>query len=293
VESLEQTRRRIDSAKDLHGIVRTMKTLSAANIRQYERAVEAVGVYYRTVDTALRIVLQDQNQQAVEPDRLREPRTGAVIFGTDQGMCGQFNELIVSYALDDLSRRGPDAQRPLLLVIGVRAAARIEEAKWAYHDIFSVPSSVSGIIPSVQSILLHINAWREEQAVSRVMVYNNYPVSGSAYQPGGMQLIPVDMSRFQSPAQESANSRSLPLYTMDRARLLSALVRQYLFVQLYRASAESLASENTSRLITMQSAEKNIDERLAELNGIYHSRRQEAITGELLDVVSGFEVLSK
>jgi F-type H+-transporting ATPase subunit gamma len=80
---------------------------------------------------------------------------------------------------------------------------------------------------------------------------------------------------------------------MDRSQLLAALIRQYLFVQLYRACAESLASENTSRLLTMQTAEKNIDERIDELNISYHSRRQEAITGELLDVISGFEVLSK
>jgi F-type H+-transporting ATPase subunit gamma len=74
---------------------------------------------------------------------------------------------------------------------------------------------------------------------------------------------------------------------------LAALIRQYLFVQLYRASAESLSSENTSRLFTMQTAEKNIDERISELNNRYNSQRQEAITSELLDVVSGFEVLSK
>jgi F-type H+-transporting ATPase subunit gamma len=158
--------------------------------------------------------------------------------------------------------------------------------------VLSVPNSVVGIPGIVQSLLLQVNTWRESGQVDRVMVYNNQPISGSSYQSSGIQLIPVDTTRFQNPKQELCTSRSIPQYSMERSRLLSALIRQYLFVQLYRACADSLASENTSRLLTMQTAEKNIDERIDELNISYHNRRQEAITGELLDVVSGFEVLS-
>jgi F-type H+-transporting ATPase subunit gamma len=78
---------------------------------------------------------------------------------------------------------------------------------------------------------------------------------------------------------------------MDRERLFSALIHQYLFVSLYRAFAESLASENAARLAAMQNAERNIEERLGELNRQYHQQRQTAITSELLDIVSGFEAL--
>ncbi|HLP59113.1 MAG TPA: F0F1 ATP synthase subunit gamma, partial [Candidatus Deferrimicrobium sp.] len=66
---------------------------------------------------------------------------------------------------------------------------------------------------------------------------------------------------------------------------------EYLFVSLFRTCAESLASENASRLAAMQRADKNIDEMLEELNGTYHRLRQGAIDEELFDVVSGFEAL--
>jgi F-type H+-transporting ATPase subunit gamma len=79
---------------------------------------------------------------------------------------------------------------------------------------------------------------------------------------------------------------------MDREALFSSLVREYLFVSLYRAFAESLASENASRLASMQAAEKNIEERLRELSAQYHQQRQMSITSELLDIVSGFEALT-
>lgn len=287
METLESLRRRIQSAQDLHGIVRTMKALAAASIRQFERAVEAGEVYSRTVDTGLRIVLQDSPAQAEESASKRRGGTLAIIFGSDQGMCGQFNENIVSFTLKDA---GNDDRAQI--VVGLRAAALLKEDGRAFQELFPVPSSVNGINPAVRSLLLTINTWREQESIERVFLYYNRPVSGAAYRPVRVQLIPVDMGLFRAPVREICASRSLPMYTLERERLLPALLRQYLFAQLFRAYAESLSSENASRLMTMQAAEKNIEERLGELNNRYHSQRQGMITSELLDIISGVEALA-
>ena len=74
--------------------------------------------------------------------------------------------------------------------------------------------------------------------------------------------------------------------------MFTAVIRQYLFLQLFRACAESLASENASRIAAMQQAEKNIDQRLQVLNSQFHQNRQQAITAELLDIMSGFEAVT-
>jgi F-type H+-transporting ATPase subunit gamma len=74
---------------------------------------------------------------------------------------------------------------------------------------------------------------------------------------------------------------------------MRALIREYLFVSLFRACAESLASENASRLAAMQRADKNIDELLEDLRGSYYHVRQSSIDEELFEVISGFEALSK
>jgi F-type H+-transporting ATPase subunit gamma len=79
---------------------------------------------------------------------------------------------------------------------------------------------------------------------------------------------------------------------MDRERLFSALIHQYLFVSLSQALAESLASEHASRLAAMQHAERHIQERLEELRAQFRQQRQLAITTELLDIVAGFEALT-
>jgi F-type H+-transporting ATPase subunit gamma len=83
----------------------------------------------------------------------------------------------------------------------------------------------------------------------------------------------------------------IPLFTLSSEVLFSALIRQYFFVALFQACAESLASENSSRLAAMQIAQKNIEERLDLLNREYQQIRQTAINSELLDIVSGFEAL--
>jgi F-type H+-transporting ATPase subunit gamma len=76
------------------------------------------------------------------------------------------------------------------------------------------------------------------------------------------------------------------------ATTLRALIHEYLFVSLFHACTESLASENASRLAAMQRAEKNIDELLEELNSVFHRLRQSGIDEELFDVISGFEALN-
>lgn len=77
----------------------------------------------------------------------------------------------------------------------------------------------------------------------------------------------------------------------DETSILRLLICEYLFVSLFRACAESLASENASRLAAMQCADRNIDELPEDLNGTFHRIRQSCIDPELFDVVSGFDAL--
>jgi F-type H+-transporting ATPase subunit gamma len=74
---------------------------------------------------------------------------------------------------------------------------------------------------------------------------------------------------------------------------LRALIREYLFVSLFRACAESLASENASHLAAMERADRNIDDLLEDMNGRFHQLRQSGIDAELFDVISGFEALGR
>lgn len=78
---------------------------------------------------------------------------------------------------------------------------------------------------------------------------------------------------------------------LPEMRLFDHLLRQYLFASFFRAFAQSMASENSARLAAMQSAEKNILEMKERLQGSYREVRQNLITSELFDIMSGFEAI--
>ncbi|MHA7838877.1 MAG: F0F1 ATP synthase subunit gamma, partial [bacterium] len=103
--------------------------------------------------------------------------------------------------------------------------------------------------------------------------------------------VPIELSRFRRSAEQPWPSRRIPTFTMNAEQLLSALLRELLAVSVFRAFGESGASEHASRLQAMQAAERNVDEKLQELRADFHRRRQDAITSELLDIVSGYEAL--
>ena len=126
----------------------------------------------------------------------------------------------------------------------------------------------------------------------RVYVFHNRPQSGALYEPVSQRLLPLDAQWRQGLAKVRWPTGNLPEVMGGGTATLRALIREYLFISLFRACAESLASENASRLAAMQRAEKNINELLEDLNRTFHRLRQSGIDEELFDVVSGFEALS-
>lgn len=288
----EDMRRRIDSTQDLQSVVKTMKALAVVSIRQYEQAVAALNEYHQTIELGLQVLLHDR-RGAVEPAPAPGEQLGAIIFGSDQGMVGQFNEQIVAHTrnvLHELQIR-PAAVR--FVAVGERVAVQLAAIGAAPEADFMVPSSVAAITALVQELLVRIDSWRAKEGVDRIFLFYNAARSGAGYQPTHLRLLPVDAAWLHDLAERPWESRRLPTYTMNWDALFAALVRQHLFVALYRACAESLASEHASRLAAMQGAESNIEERLEELTRAFHHQRQTAITEELLDIVSGVTALEE
>jgi F-type H+-transporting ATPase subunit gamma len=286
MESAETLQHRMENLTDLQQIVRTMKALSAVSIRQYERAAQSLAEYEHTVELGLRVVLRDREEAEVHRREVPSS-TGRVVFGTDHGLCGRFNEVIADHALGPQAAPGGEDR---WLAVGERVAAAIERETQVELRVLPVPGSASGITSLVQRVLLEVDAWRNA-GVGRVALFHNRPTGRSGYEPRAQRLFPLDLRQFRSGEGWTWPSRRLPQFSMGRERLLGRLLRQHYFVLLFRACAESLAAEHGSRLAAMQAAEKNIDERLEEVTGRFRRVRQETITSELLDVVAGFQAV--
>jgi F-type H+-transporting ATPase subunit gamma len=285
-------RRKINSAGDLQSVVRTMKALAASSIGQYEKSVRALGDYYRTVELGLSVCLRESGTPAswAEGNRPTGARAiGAVVFGSDQGLVGQFNDAVADRANETLKTL---AVQPQVWAIGERVHARLQDAGQSMAGLFHVPNSVRGITPLVGHILVESEASRSRGEMGELHLFYNRPVSGAVYGPVHQRLLPLDRTWGQELAEHPWPTANLPEVMGDNTAALRALIREYLFVSLFRACAESLASENASRLAAMQRADKNIDELLENLNGTFHRLRQSGIDAELFDVIAGFEAIN-
>ncbi len=291
MQTIEALKRKIQTTEELQSVVKTMKALAAVNIRQYEKAVESLKNYDRTIGMGFHIILRNRPEFLVDARPAPKDRLGAVIFGSDHGMCGQLNEQIVTYAINTMDDLNVKHENRTIVAVGERVRALLDDTGQPVEEYFPVPGSVAGITPIVQEILIKIEAWDEERGLEQVLLFFSKQITGGLHRPHKVHLLPVDQEMFRILQKKSWPSRVLPTYTMDWDALFSALIRQYLFVSLFRAFAESLASENVSRLVSMQGAERNIEERLRELNAQFHQQRQMSITEELLDIVAGFEAL--
>ena len=284
-------RRKIAGAGDLQSVVRTMKAAAASSIGQYEKSVLALADYYRTVELGLGACFRESGSASLLAERKGQTvagAIGAVVFGSDQGLVGQFNDVVADHAVKTLAAL---PAKPEVWAVGERVHARLADAGLPPTGLFTVPNSVKAITPLVGQILVESETRHNQGEVTELHLFYNRPMSGAVYVPVSQRLLPLDENWRRNLAGLPWPTRSLPEVMGGGTATLQALIREYLFVSLFRACAESLASENASRLAAMQRADKNIDELLEDLNGTFHRLRQSGIDEELFDVVSGFEAL--
>jgi F-type H+-transporting ATPase subunit gamma len=288
-DSMADLRRTIGTATDLQAVVRTMKAFAASSIGQYEASVRALSDYDRTVELGLSVCFRHSVPAVPWPVRARRPGAGsigAVVFGSDQGLVGQFNDMIADFAVRSFAAF-PAA--PHVWAVGERVQARLVDAGIRVAGCFGVPNSVQAITPLIGQILVDTDARDGDGIVATLHLFYNRPTSGGGYAPTRRRLLPLDDGWCRTLAASPWPTRNLPQIVGEGTATAGALIREYLFVSLFRACAESLASENGSRLAAMQRADKNIDELLAQLTATFHRVRQTGIDEELFDVVSGFE----
>jgi len=292
MDTLESLRRKIEGAKDLKSVVKTMKAVAASNIGQYEKAVSSLGDYYLTVRLGIIAWLMAEKINTIiekkEAKGNGEKKIGVIVFGSDQGLVAQFNDSITNYVSQSLQAFPGQKE---IWAVGERVQLLLSDAGFTVTKLFAVPNSVNAITPLVGQILIKSEESHEKDNVNEFYVFHNQPKPGAGYLPVMQRLLPLDEKWKLSLEELQWPTKKIPQVAGGVQPTLSALIREYLFVSLFKACAESLASENASRLEAMQKADKNIGDLLDGLNHRFHYLRQSSIDEELFDVVSGFEAM--
>jgi F-type H+-transporting ATPase subunit gamma len=288
METLETLGRKIRTAHDLLSVVKTMKSLAAVNIRQYESAAEALNEYADVIARGWQAFFRNRPQIQ---GRKRDTERVCLVLGSDQGMCGQFNEAIIQYALNETQAQAGSFGAPLFWSAGERVRAGLEEAV-KVEEHLSLPSSTGAIADLIFAIVERLALLREARPVDNFVIFYNHLGKVGTYEPSMHQVLPLVKEWTEKQRREKWPTRSFPMLGAEAGILFEGLFQQHIFAAVYKTFAQSLASENAARLSAMQVAEKNILEMEDGLQGRFRETRQNSITAELLDIISGFEAIS-
>jgi len=289
-DTTESLRRKIDSAGDLQSVVRTMKALAASSIGQYDKSVRALADYYRTVELGLGAAFREYGPAVIAAERKTASHAHpirAIVFGSDQGLVGQFNDVVADYAIKTLAALPGKAR---VWAIGERVHARLADAGLPPVGLFTVPNSVQAITPLVGQIQIQSEAHRDGGENASLWVFHNRPLSGALYEPVSQRMLPLDAQWRQGLAKVRWRPlicpKSWALAPQRCARLSGSISSSH-----SSGPAPNRWRARMRAACAMERADKNINDLLEELHGNFHQLRQSSIDEELFDVISGFEAL--
>jgi F-type H+-transporting ATPase subunit gamma len=301
MDSAEDLRRRIKTATELGSVVRTMKLLATAAVRQSEEALVALQAYAQNLELALQVLARNlppdipgagASRRSGRGQPGSEP-LGAIVCGSDQGMCGPYNDHMAAFAKEQLAgRQGVAGRAVSVWALGERLAAALRDAGLEVDRWSAAPGTTDGLGAKVAEVLAGFEAWRNQKGLAEAVLLHQRPAGPTTLKPVRTEWWPVDFPQLAELRARRWESRALPVINLPWQALLGSIAQQRLFVDLYRCLAESMAGENASRMLTMERAEQNIDERLEELGAQFNYVRQQSITIELLDIVAGSEAVA-
>jgi F-type H+-transporting ATPase subunit gamma len=283
---LQKVKSRRETTLTLLNLVRNVKALAAVTIREQQTTAAALCHYEGTLEKALGAVLRRDGVEATSAAHPHNPgaHTAQMVLGSDRGMCGAFNQKV--------AREVESVESGPLVAVGYRVGRELEKRGFTVLETLSVPSGAVGRHGLVGNLLVYLEEWNRDPSVGEVVLHLNAPHRGKVgYAPVRRRLLPLGSEWLDEVQAKPWVSRSRPKVLGPPKDVFQTLLRQWLYVTVYRAVADSMVAESGARLATMQNAENNINGKLETLEREFRSLRQSQIDAELLDISAGFEAV--
>lgn len=295
VARLAELQARMHGLAELRDVVGAMRSLAAVRVQQAEQTLLAIREYTSVIERALSECAPGApvgpppgappswtGRPSVPSAGSAPGATGVVVFGSEHGFCGAYNDRVLDEALVRLRH-----ERDRLLVVGSRAAMVAAERRHAVAWTCPMASHIGGVENVALRTAIEVSNGIGEGLTTVILVYAR--CSGEASSPVVAEtLVPYD---FRPSASDRRGSPP-PLSNLGPRDLFGKLAEELTFARLARAATESFASENAARLAAMTSARENIENKLADLGRLEREGRQEEITTELLDIVTGAQAIA-
>ncbi len=289
--NLKEIQRKIGSVKNTQKTTRAMKLVSSAKLNRTKELAEQSKVYAAKITEMIQDIASTVSKHGESLDNvffkeMKNPKVVDIVFVTaDKGLCGGFNSQTIKRVNFLLEKYAADNVKVRLRAIGKKG---ISYFKFNQIDMLQEISDLSAA-PTYERAAAFINEAVEDYikgATDKIIVVHNGYVNMITQEIQEEQAVPVDASAM---AADVVSTSELELEPDDDDTLLEALVKRYLEYVMYYALIDSLAAEHSARMQAMEAATTNAKEMVDKLSVQYNKARQEAITTELIEIISGVE----
>jgi F-type H+-transporting ATPase subunit gamma len=278
--SLRQIRRRIRSIENTGKVTKAMEMIAASKMRRAQAAVLAGRPYSEKIQEVIaHLAAQPTEQDVVQPllEQREVRRIQVVQITPDRGLCGglhsnlnrrvaQFiSQQSVPVSLISVGRKGRD----FMIRYG-------QDVKAAFTGLGDRP-----VVADTSVISRMVVDDYSEGSFDQVFISYMEFVSTTVQQPVVRQLLPI------VPAELQATQRVGYIYEPDASTVLESLLPRFVEMEIYHAVLELIASEQSARMVAMRNATESASEMVSDLTLLANKVRQETITSELLDLISG------
>ena len=286
--SLKEVKGRIATVNNTRKITSAMKMVASAKLHKAQGTIAHMLPYQQRLSALLGNLLQGGDVLLWNTPRPEVKRIALVVFSSNASLCGGFNANVIKHAtqwLDEHQALG--AENVLLYPVGRKVADALVKAGYTVQGDFQHLADKPSFAEAA-TLAQGLMDKFERGEVDRVeLLYNHFKNTATQILTREVYL-PFDAS----PKQDDDDSRKHPqdvdyILEPSREELLATLLPKVLRLKLYTVLLDSNASEHAARTMAMQIATDNADDLLQELTLMYNKTRQQAITNELLDIVSG------
>ncbi len=275
-------RRRIRSIQSTAKITKAMEMIATSKMRRAQERVLAGRPYAEKIQQVL-ADLAAQPGRTVHPllERREVNRVQAIHITADRGLCGGVNtNMNRSTATFILEQVAPT----VLITVGRKGREFMVRYGREVRAEFTGISDRPSLLDTVPISRIVIDDYTSGLVDRVYLAYTRF-VTTMTQRPVVQQLLPVEPARMERGGEIEY------IYEPTSRAVLAELLPRFVEMEVYHAILESIASEQSARMVAMRNATENANEMIEDLTLVYNKARQEMITRELLDITGGAEAL--
>lgn len=276
---------RIKSVTDTRQITKAMELISVSKMKKALQRYENNAAYFEKVQYTIKDILLHSHE--IEHKYIMHrpnKRTAYIVIAADKGLAGGYNHNVLNLAWEHMQKR----QEKYIITVG-QVAREFFETRNQQIDLEFTHVSQNPTLHDARGIARDILNLYDQNLMDEVLVVYTKLYTTVNQKPKIIKLLPVEIDDLKEIKVKSSYSGDI-LYDPTPKAVLNVLVPQYIVGAVFGTLVQSVASEQCARMVAMNSANKNADKMLDELNLEYNRARQEKVTNELLEIVSSFNI---